>query len=275
MTSPHYILLTVKKITVPTQRGPAPSQSTMLNPVVRKLFPLPIAISMAQHGREAEVDAGAAMVLTMAEDFNDVLAALESAAAAGKYIVRPMQRGAIEEAVFPIGERSLEQGIEDATTIVQAVNDEAEDFQGRVKEAVRAVEESADGYTCIECGAGAHDQHHDLCKFYGDGPSPRNIEGAKHQGELARKIAAELQNGRAGPPTPRAPKAGDLRIATDGDRHWIEVCSRDTADDQGDKPIFEWTRFGVPPELLPMYSSKDAARQAVKLAGYVRRLVEA
>jgi hypothetical protein len=266
MTSPHYIILTVKKITVPTRSGPAPSQSTMLNPVVRKLFPLPIAISMAQHGREAEVDAGGGMVLTMSEDFTDVLAAIESAAAAGKYIVRPMQRGAIEAAVFPIGQRSLEQDIEDATTVVQAVSDEAEDFQGRVKEAVRAIEDA--GYLSDDDRAkidAARERHQ----------AARSIEGAKHQGELARKIAAELQNGRAGPPTPRAPKAGDLRIATDGNRHWIEACSRDTADDQGDKPIFEWTRFGVPPELLPMYSSKDAARQAVKLAGYVRRLVEA
>jgi hypothetical protein len=228
MTQPHYILLTVKKITVPTRSGPAPSQSTMLNPVIRKLFPLPIAISMAQHGREAEIDAGTGMVLTMAEDFNDVLAALESAAAAGKYIVRPMQRGAIEAAVIPIG-RTLEEDIESATHIAQAVHDGAEDFQSRVKEAVRLV------------------------------------EGAKHQDELPR----------SGPPTPRAPQAGDLRIATDGDRWWIEVCSRDTADDQGDKPIFEWSRFGVPPELMPFYEGSEAARQAVKLAGYVRRLIEA
>lgn len=242
MTSPHYIILTVKKITIPTRSGPAPSQSTMLNPVVRKLFPLPIAISMAQHGREAEVDAGAGMVLTMAEDFNDVLAALESAAAAGEYIVRPMQRGAIEAAVFPIG-RTLEQDIEDATHIAQAVHDGAEDFQ-------------------------------------------RMAEGAKHQDELpAARIAREMREGtaefvsadRAGPPTPRAPQAGDLKIVSlpNQGEFWIEVLNHSPDCVEGKTPIFEWSRFGVPPELLPIYSSADAARQAVKLAGYVRRLIEA
>jgi hypothetical protein len=251
MTSPHYILLTVKKITIPTPRGPAPSQSTMLNPVVRKLFPLPLSIQMAQHGREAEVDVGTGMVLTMAEDFNDVLAALESAAAAGKYIVRPMQRGAIQAAVFPMG-RTGEQDIEDATTIVQAVHELASDFQDRVKEAVRAA------------------------------------EGSMHQGELvdelpAAMLAREMREGtakfvspdRAGPPTPRAVAAGDLRIATDGDRWWIEVANKIEACSDLDKPSYEWSRFGVPAELLPIYEGSEAAHQAVKLAGYIRRLVEA
>lgn len=243
MTSPSYILLTVKKITVPTQRGPAPSQSTLLNPVVRKLFPLPLAVSMAQHGREAEIDAGAGMVLTMAEDFNDVLAALESAAASGKYIVRPIQRGAIEASVV-----TMDRTIENATKIADVVYAGAEDFQ-------------------------------------------RRVEGAKHQDEKAElspddraKIDAALEKhkaARSGPPTPRAIGAGDLRIIGDDQGFWVEVASKIEHDVDLDnaspewKSSFQWARFGVPPELLAIYPSADAARQAVKVAGYIRRLVEA
>lgn len=239
MTEPRYILLTVKKITVPTRGGQ--SQSTFLQPVVRKLFPLPMPISMAQHGREAEVDAGAGMVLTMAEDFNDVLAALESAAASGKFIVRPIQRGAIDAAVLPMG-RTLEQDIEDVTSVVDQICDGARDFQ-------------------------------------------RRAEGAMHQDKptpsMAEQIAADLRDGtfqgRSGPPTPRAISAGDLRIfhGEDSGGFWIEVANHSHDNVEGEKPVFEWSRFGVPPELLPIYDSAEAARQAVKVAGYIRRLIEA
>lgn len=247
MTNPSYILLTVKKITVPTQRGPAPSQSTLLNPVVRKLFPLPLAVSMAQHGREAEIDAGAGMVLTMAEDFNDVLAAIESAAASGKYIVRPIQRGAIEASVLPF-DPAVGQQIDSATKIVEGVIAGADDFA-------------------------------------------RRAEGAKHQDEKAElspddraKIDAAFEKHKAtrsGPPTPRAIGAGDLRIIGDDQGFWVEVASKIEHDVDLDnaspewKSSFQWARFGVPPELLAIYPSADAARQAVKVAGYIRRLVEA
>lgn len=242
MTQPSYILLTVKKITVPTKSGPAPSQSTILQPPILKLFPLPMSMNRSQHGREVEVDAGAGMILTMAEDFNDVLEALESAATAGKYIVRPLQRGAIQASVLPF-DPAVGRQIDSATKIVEGVIAGAEDFA-------------------------------------------RRAEGAKHQDEKAElspedraKIDAALakHKERAGPPTPRAITSGDLRIFNNDDApgFWIETANFSQDNVEGGKPIFEWSRFGVPPELLTIYESAEAARQAVKVAGYIRRLVEA
>lgn len=227
MTEPRYILLTVKKITVPTRGGQA--QSTFVQPMLRKLFVMPIAINMEQHGRAAELDVGSGMVLTMAEDFNDVLIAIEEAQRNGVYIVRPFARGVIESAAssvvpFKTAQEDLEEALlREALPIAEAVIDGAKDFA-------------------------------------------RRVEGDKHQGERWDDFPV---------PGVRPVKAGDLRIVEldAPGRFWIEICATDR-DDATDDAIFEWTRSGVPGDLLAVHETREAARQAVKLSGYARRLIE-
>jgi len=107
----------------------------------------------------------------------------------------------------------------------------------------------------------------------------RQAEGAKHQDEApAWGDFVQTAGEDVGAPADekRQPQAGDLKICPTlgGDRFWIEVCLKDYDDETGAE-ILEWSRAaGVPRELMPIYETVEAAREAVKLAGYIRRLIE-
>lgn len=69
---------------------------------------------------------------------------------------------------------------------------------------------------------------------------------------------------------PKPPQIGDLRVnewPSDGDPLWmVEWWAKD---EDGNE---EWTRNGVMPDLRGRYRSKDDALDAIRVAGYIRRL---
>lgn len=116
------------------------------------------------------------------------------------------------------------------------------------------------------------------------GAEMRAAEGAKHQGEIenapdygaAQDIATwgdfvQTDGENVGAPTKRKAQRGDLRIFNFADdRFWIEYADVSSTDDNE----VEWLRGKVPDELKAVYANYETARQAVKLAGYSRRLWE-
>jgi hypothetical protein len=259
MANPQYILLTVKRVTNLTdERGRMlnPAQIRILQPPLRQLFILPVSFSEAGNGTQAAELQQGAQVLTFAESFEDVLEAIDRAALDGLAIARPVNV----------------EGLRDAIT--QSRGFPMPSPAGAIMGNVPASELEATRARLAD----------------------RQAEGAKHQDELVvqpsdddgAKIDAAFEKHKTTPPDndgarwddfpvpgTRQPQAGDLRIVelSINGRFWIEICVRDF-DDESSKEVFEWSRAGVPGELLAVHETRNAAQLAVKLAGYSRRLIE-
>lgn len=100
----------------------------------------------------------------------------------------------------------------------------------------------------------------------------RAASGARHQGELSaeEELGQILQEAKEKLETVRHAN-GDLRLncSATGERPWFVQIRRMDED-----RTFEWTRTGLPAELTAGFPSAEAASEAVKLAGYGRRLID-
>jgi hypothetical protein len=82
-----------------------------------------------------------------------------------------------------------------------------------------------------------------------------NMPGGPKWSDLRRSMAAA--------------KAGDFRIVEDGmGGYWIERFT------VGTDHTTEWLRDFVPPELRASFKSKEAAIEAIRIAGFIRLLVD-
>jgi hypothetical protein len=287
MTGPAYVLATVTVVIMPDPRKPNLHQMSNIQPPLVRLFPLPMLITRQQHRDaasgeyHAEFELGGVVVRVL-ETFDDVLKAISDAAKAGEPIARPIGRARIAGAVqgsLPGAQGSqkdelaaLRAKMQQQTGISDAAKGMPEDQRKNTIEEVREdLERQRNAPSNAEKIAA------DLREgtFVGKRPNDmdrnnavlqRIQEGAKHQDEpVTWDQFVQTDGENTGAPSI---KAGDLRIATydDSGKVWIEAAS---IDEDG----VDWQRnVGVPSELMPLYPSYEAAFNAVRIAGYSRRL---
>lgn len=260
MITPQYITLTVTRVATKSRNNPKHAQAAFINPPVKQLFILPMMISKAQHGDTAEIEI-TDQLLSIAEHFDDIVNAINNARHVGDAVARPMDRTALQVAAK---QSPLHKIAEEMRAGVAEFVSPSDDEKRAAEGAKHQGEPAAPSYICPDCGAGAHNEHHDECKNYGDGPYWSDF------------VQADGENVGA-PAARRYPELGDLRIF-ESDLHpgefVVEVCRHSADCVEGEKPIWEWTRADVPAELRSFYKTRDAAQAAVKLAGYGRRLWE-
>lgn len=245
MMVPQYVVLTVTRVAERNPRNPRHATGTILNPPVRQLFVLPLMISKSQHGPQCEIEHADGKLLTFAEHFEDVVNAINDAAMGGLAVAKPPRREEINAAATQPPARGLKA----------------------------LAEEMKAGTATFRSPSEAE---------------RRAAEGAKHQGEIAAAVEAapdydaaqdiatwgdfvQTDGENVGAPTKRKAQRGDLRIFNFADdRFWIEYADVSSTDDNE----VEWLRGKVPDELKAVYANYETARLAVKLAGYIRRLIE-
>lgn len=191
---PKFLLVTIERVAQPDPRHHGKHAISVIQPPIARMYPLfAIQLAREQNGDRLEIIDGG-LVLTCREHFADTVEAIETAAASGQFVAKPMQRAAIEHAA--------------AVSV------------GRIEP----------GGLSVIGGAGA-----------------------------AR--------------APKPPQMGDLRATewpSDGKPLWM--VEHYAKDEDGD---YEWTRNGVMPELRARYFSKDEALEAIRVAGYSRRVYSA
>lgn len=127
ITYPHYVVVEIINVIVPDPRKPGTAHMQVLQPPVRKLFPLPMQLTQEQNAApgkaRAEIEIPTptgAMVLRTVELFDDVLQAVEDANSYGKLIARPVQREKIGQAAHialatsVLGEEATEKALQAA-----------------------------------------------------------------------------------------------------------------------------------------------------------------
>lgn len=246
MMVPQYVVLTVTRVAERNPRNPKHATAAVLNPPVRQLFVLPLMISKSQHGPQCEIEHADGKLLTFAEHFEDVVNAINDAAMGGLAVAKPPRREEINAAATQPPARGLKA----------------------------LAEEMKAGTATFRSPSEAE---------------RRAAEGAKHQGEIAAAVESapdydaaqdiatwgdfvQTDGENVGAPANerRSFTPGDLRIVKmDGDLWWIEIAAAAEVPNG-----WTWQRAGVPGELQSLYDTREAARQAVKLAGYIRRLIE-
>lgn len=245
MIYPQYIVLTVTRVAVKSRNNPKIAQAQIINPPVRQLFVLPLMMSKAQHADSTEIEIDG-QLLSISEHFDDVVNSINDALMGGLAVAKPARRDLAVQAAQQRPEAPSPLH-EVAAAMRQA---EGAKHQGEIP-GVPSSDITGEQLNA----AGVRD--------FPDEDAPRWDDFAQTSGENVGAPAAEK----------RQPVAGDLRIVKyDGDLFWIEIAVSASPDrDCGD---IGWFRHGVPSELMPMYESVEAAREAVKLAGYIRRLIE-
>lgn len=151
MNNPQYILLTIVNIIAPDPRKPGLANITVVQPPVKKLYPLPLQFTCEQGAApdraRAEIELGQ-LIFRCEELFYDVVDAIEMAGAADDTVVRVANReriaGASAKAVLDpafgqVAERAM-QAAEEAEEAGAIRWDEAmrfkdADFAGRKPEA--------------------------------------------------------------------------------------------------------------------------------------------
>jgi hypothetical protein len=118
-------------------------------------------------------------------------------------------------------------------------------------------------------------------------PPLKEGEGPDDYVSPLKRIADEILDGSAtfispGRAAEKAPIVmdvadGDLRIVNyDDDRFWVEIGQEyQFRGENGEmQTYFDWGRISLPQELKSLFATHDAAREAVKMAGYSHRLRE-
>lgn len=244
---PQYIVLTLVRVAERNPRDPKRANATFVNPPVQQLMVMPMLLSREQHGLRAETEIGGKL-LTFSEYFDDVVNAIADAGMGELVVARPARRDLVDEAAKESPLHKLAQEMRDGT---------AKFVSPTMAEKAAAAERQAEG---------AKHQGEPVEPF-GD-PDPLRWDDFADMAKIVHAV-------EAGAPK-REHALGDLRITRyDEDGVWIEVLAHDEFNNvEGEKPIYEWKRAGVPSELMPIYPTREAAREAVKLAGYIRRLIE-
>lgn len=258
MAGPQYIRLTAVRILQPKQKGPVVEMlHTVLKPSVTQLVPLPVMFNCSQQDGRTEQDRGN-IVVVFQELFADVLQAIEDAAQAGRCIAIPMSADQLASAVssalpkFPMpvkagemfdkgafADKAVQQHEE---TKRDALNEQIlRAREQRQAESVRTAEEDVDGA----------------------------VKVVKAADEIAQRWDDFVQTDGESTGAPLV-KVGDLRIhsVVEGS-YFLEQAA---VGDNGHG--IQWLAPNVPQELMRTFPSEDEARQAVRLAGYGRRLVE-
>lgn len=112
--NPQYILLTVVNVITPNQQRQGTANIAVINPPLRKLFPLPVEVNKEQGAADdrarAELQFGP-VVVRVAELFEDVVDAIDKAGAENRTVVRVINRGAIQIASAQVALDNLPPGV--------------------------------------------------------------------------------------------------------------------------------------------------------------------
>jgi hypothetical protein len=267
MPGPQYIRLTAVRILQPKPKGNVVEMlHTVLQPPVAQLLPLPAAFNCAQQDGRTEHDRGN-MVVVYQELFADVLQAIEDAAHAGRCIAIPMNATQLASAVaaalpkFPMPVKAGEM-FDKGAFADKAV----QQFEEMKRDALKAHLDKMKG------------QREKLPEDTPKNTAEEEVAGAVKVVQAADEIAQRwgdfVQTDGENTGAATAVKLGDLCVmahqAQDAGVFLVFIAEKS----EEDGFAWCWSRDTVPPELRGHYVSEDDARQAVRLAGYGRRLVE-
>lgn len=234
MTFPQYIVLTVVNVIAPNPQRQGTAQIQVINPPLRKLFPLPFEGNAEQGATpdRARFELTAPpLTIRCAETFGDVVAAIEEAAQNGQAIARPFQRKAIETAAHiavaetVMGKDGLEKQLQEA------------------------------GMTRIGPGSSSTDRN----AVRWDEVMPKELHEPK-PGDLRITNVVPQDSGQV-----------DWRVQICSGRH---EAKREDGSAAAVAVWKWGEESDVPAEIRRRYSTRDEARLAVRTAGYGRRLIE-
>lgn len=269
--NPQYIKLTAVKFTMPPQHRGQPAQTTILQPPVVQLVPLPQALNKAQvDGRTERTDSG--VVVTHRELFDDVIAAIEKAHQEGAAIAVPIDRTALAEAAANVSaQKEYFHRTRNAPTIQEAV----ETAVNGVKAAIEGEEAKndpryPDGFPA-PTGDGTRDLERIRDHLNATANAPA-IGAAVDENAPQWNDFVQTDGESVGAPAyKRRPRVGDLRIhSVEPGRFFLEQAWQR----EGDADI-TWAAPQVPFSLLSTFDSRDQLIEEVAKAGKESLLVNA